>query len=663
MKHLISATLLFFLGVSLMAQHTNHLINEESPYLQQHAHNPLQWYPWGKEAFTKAKKENKLIFLSIGYSTCHWCHVMEKESFENEQIAAHINQHFISIKIDREEMPHVDKYYQDLHYLLNKRGGGWPLSIILTPDMEPFFAATYIPSRPKYGQRGIVEMFDILYDAFINRHDEVRRSVASIKQAMKSTKDGAKQNAVTLSHELITQFVEMSKQNFDTQNGGFSQAPKFPHASALETLLDVYTITHNKEALDMALFSLDKMRSGGIYDQIEGGFYRYATDEKWLIPHFEKMLYTNAELLPAYAKAYQITGDEKYQHTVEELVAYSKNRALDENMLYSASDADSDGEEGKYFVFTYDDSFKDLRDNGFSDEEAKNVLKYFDISKKGNFEHQLSNPQVIPLQIDATRMNEAKKILQKNRARKNYPFVDKKILTAWNAMFISGLYTAKENTYATSLLEALIKNLYIDATLYHQKLPHTMPTKKALFEDYSFLITALLAGFNATSDDKYLVLAQTLTHEAIKKFYIDATWYLSDDDFKTPAEIDDNSYKSHLANMIANLYTLAVLTDDQELQDLANHSLEGISFTLSRYPSAYPWALRTYMLKTYGAVVIKSQETDKAKEVFAGSYPFLNYKAWRETNHQACKIDVCFAYDKDMKTLKKKVQEGLNIAP
>jgi len=485
--------------------------------------------------------------------------------------------------------------------------------------------------------------------------------VDSIQRALKNSKQGVFKEPVTLLSTLVDDFVRMTHTSYDTQNGGFSTSPKFPHASALETLLDIYRLTKNQDALKMALHTLDKMMNGGIYDQIEGGFYRYATDEKWLIPHFEKMLYTNAELLPAYAKAFQITGDKKYQHVVKEIITYAKNRAEDDNLLYSASDADSDGEEGKYFVFHYDDSLKDLIQHGFSNDEAKNILLHFDITPRGNFEHRSSNPQVITPLIDANTQEKAKIILRHNRARKNYPFVDKKILTAWNAMFISGLYKANESTYATTLLDALIANLYIDATLFHQKLPHTTPHKKALFEDYSFLISALLDGFNATQNDTYLDLAKTLTAEAIKKFYIDATWYLSDDDFKTPAEIDDNSYKSHLANMISNLFTLATLSDNQEMYQLGLSTLESISYPLSRYPHAYPWALRAYMVKTYGVILIKAKNIQKAKETFGTTYPFITYKKWEEETYQACKIDLCFAYDKDIDALYEKVNKALGL--
>ncbi|NQY93933.1 MAG: thioredoxin domain-containing protein, partial [Campylobacteraceae bacterium] len=352
---------------------TNELIYEDSPYLQQHAHNPVDWYAWGDKAFKKAKEEKKLIFLSIGYSTCHWCHVMEKESFENEEVAKVLNKHFISIKVDREEMPHVDKYYQDVYNLLNNRAGGWPLNIILTPERKAFYAATYIPNISKYGRMGIIDLLNKLADVYKYDSLKVVSTSLQIESALKEYKSAYKGEKRTLSLALVDKFVEEVEKSFDTENPGIGTAPKFPHAATIETLLDIYVTFENDKALEMATSMLKSMGNGGIYDQIEGGFYRYSVDEEWMIPHFEKMLYTNAELLGVYAKAYRITKDEFFKKIVDELISFTKIRFEDNNLLYSASDADSqvgsEKEEGAYFVFDYTLTSDFLKENGYKNKE------------------------------------------------------------------------------------------------------------------------------------------------------------------------------------------------------------------------------------------------------------------------------------------------------
>jgi uncharacterized protein YyaL (SSP411 family) len=636
---------------------TNALIDEESPYLQQHAHNPLQWYPWGDEARKRALREDKLIFLSIGYSTCHWCHVMERESFEDEEIATMINEHFVSIKVDREEMPHIDKYYQDLFYLLNKRGGGWPLSVVLTPDFKPFFAATYIPSSPKYGQPGIKQVFHMLNDAYKNRHDEVIKSADSIERAMQSRSVSAAKESVTLDDGVIVSLKNRVVELYDKEQGGFGGAPKFPHASLLELILESYPLVQDEELLAIALDTLDKMAQSGIYDQIESGFYRYSVDEMWLIPHFEKMLYTNAEMLNAYQQAYKITGKESYRRIVDELIDFSKKRFLDGGVFYSASDADSDGEEGKYFVFDYQDAYDELKEAGI--KEAEEVLRYFGITKEGNFENRTSNPQLVGETLDRELLQKAKTALFANRSKKNYPFVDTKILTSWNALFIAALFESGEQAYATEALDCLLADLYIEGDLFHQKMPMSKPTKAGLFEDHAFLIAALIAGYQHTDNDSYMVKAQTLLAQAVENFYNDGRWYLSDDAFRSVAEIDDNAYKSALSVMICNLFYLAAFCEEPEYHAVANRTMESVSKMLSSYPFAYAWAVKAYLIRKHGVIVIKTSELKEAQEKFNGVYPFVFFKHSTEPVHQACKIDSCFAYDESLDELMRKVTDQL----
>ncbi|HIQ26934.1 MAG TPA: thioredoxin domain-containing protein, partial [Sulfurovum sp.] len=346
MQHIV---LLIFILHFLEAEqpYTNALIKENSPYLQQHANNPVYWYPWGKEALNKAKKENKLIFLSIGYSTCHWCHVMEEESFTDEEIAKLLNNDFVSIKVDREEYPQIDKQYQTLYMSVHEERGGWPLSVFMSPDKEVFFIGTYIPKEEGYGSKGLLH----LLSSFVSIQKQNRLFARMINKHKKAVR------ATTLKvrpHTKIMQRVVKEIENqFDKEHGGFAKRPKFPEASKLELLLDIFKLNGNKKAFEMAEFTLKKMAEGGIYDQIGGGFFRYTTDEAWQIPHFEKMLYTNAELISVYVKTYEMTEDKLYRKVVDETIAQMERNYMQEGVYLSASDADSDGEEGGYFIYEY----------------------------------------------------------------------------------------------------------------------------------------------------------------------------------------------------------------------------------------------------------------------------------------------------------------------
>ncbi|HIP45912.1 MAG TPA: thioredoxin domain-containing protein [Sulfurospirillum arcachonense] len=658
---LVMKTILIFIimitNTNANEKYTNSLINEDSPYLQQHAHNPVDWFTWGDEAFKKAKEENKLIFLSIGYSTCHWCHVMEEESFENEEVAEIINKYYISIKVDREEKPHIDKYYQDVHNLLNKRGGGWPLTIILTPDAKAFFAATYLPNEPKYGRSGIKELLIKIQSVFIQDNERVMASSIEIERILKEHKNSSSKKQVPLSLALVDKFVDEVELSFDTQFKGIGTAPKFPHASTIDTLLDVYSITKNEKALEMATSMLKAMGNGGIYDQIEGGFYRYSVDEAWMIPHFEKMLYTNAEMLSAYAKAYKITKDKFYKTKVDEIVEFSKIRFEKESLFYSASDADSKvgdkKEEGAYFIFDYEETKEYLKKNGY--KNTQEILEYFNITKEGNFEHNQNNPYLtqsnMPKNIDAV-----KKTLKDLREKKEYPFVDYKILTSWNAMYISALFEADKTKDAIKHLDTLVEKLYINDELYHQKFLYKAPKEKALFEDYSFLITTLLKAYDSSLEQKYLELANKLNKKALEKFYRDGNWYMSDDEFQSETGIYDSSYKSSLSNMVNNLLKLAILKEDLKLQNIAKDTLHVNSSTLSNNPSNTAWLLRDYMAYKKGYISLKgTYEMLLGKEL--PIYPFILKKVTEDKQYQACSVIACFAYSEDFKTIVEKINE------
>ncbi len=654
-------------GWMIMTQanaHTNRLINEESPYLQQHAHNFVDWYPWGDEAFLKAKKEDKLIFLSIGYSTCHWCHVMERESFENIEVAKILNKDFISVKVDREENPHIDRHYQDIFMLMHKRGGGWPLTIVMTPQMGVFYSATYLPPDNRYGRAGLIGMLQVLKDAYHYKKEDVLKSVSSIQDAYRRYEMGEEKSInVDLNLTIANDFVKDVFANYDSRFKGISTAPKFPHASTLDTLIDIFRITKDKKALNMAKDSLLAMSKGGIYDQIEGGFYRYSVDEMWMIPHFEKMLYTNAELIQAYANAYSITKEKRFKTVIEETVKNIDERFNKENLFYSASDADSDGVEGKYFVFDYDDIQRDLIKGGFSKSDTKEILKYFGIDKLGNFEDHKSNPYLRTLQ-EPKDLTKAKAILRKNREKKNYAFVDYKIQTSWNALYIGALFKAANHVdisfgkKAIVSLDEVLKHLYKDGVLYHQVIFGKEPKVKAYLEDYAYLISALIDGYEWDYDLRYLTLAETLNQEAIQRFYHEGSWSMSDDTFKAKASFYDASYKSALAVMLENLFKIAILTDNLKLHDFAQKALKPYLAQLKNSPSQYPYGLKTYLGSLLSFVVIKSTKTNlqKAKmKISQITFPFVLSKASDEKEFLACKIDRCFAMDSDIDKVIQKI--------
>lgn len=637
--------------------HTNALISEDSPYLLQHAHNPVDWYAWGDQAFQKAKKENKMIFLSIGYSTCHWCHVMEEESFEDEEVAKLVNKYFVSIKVDREEKPHIDKYYQDVHSLLNKRGGGWPLTIIMTPDAKAFFAATYIPNEAKHGRSGIKELLLKIQSVFVQDRQKVIQSSLEIERILKEQKKSANKKQAPLSLALVDKFVDAVEESFDKENFGIGYAPKFPHASTIDTLLDIYSIYKDERALGMATSMLRAMGDGGIYDQIEGGFYRYSVDDAWMIPHFEKMLYTNAEMLSAYAKAYKITKDKFYKEKIDEIIEFVKVRFEKENLFYSASDADSkvgdEKEEGAYFVFDFSDTKKHLEQHGY--ENSQEILDYFNITDVGNFEHNQNNPY-LDGEKKPKNLKEIKKVLKSLRETKEYPFVDYKIITSWNAMYISALFEADYNKKAIKHLDTLMEKLYIGDVLYHQRILHKKPKVGALLEDYSFLITTLLKAYDYSLDSKYLDLSKNLTDEALSKFYREGNWYMSDDEFQSIAGVYDSSYKSALSNMLDNLLKVAILSEDLETHNIAKETLKSNSSTLSSNPANAAWLTRDYMAYKRGYVSLKGTK-EMLKDKDLSFYPFIVKKVTKDTSYQACSVIACFAYSDDFETIKKKIKE------
>jgi uncharacterized protein YyaL (SSP411 family) len=641
---------------------TNRLIHEDSPYLQQHAHNPVDWYPWGEEAFNKAKKENKPIFLSIGYSTCHWCHVMERESFENEDLAKILNENFIAIKVDREEYPNIDRHYQDIYTIMNRRGGGWPLTIIMTPQKGVFFSGTYIPLDSGYGGDGLKGILSMTLDAYHNRKEDVKKSVLSIQNAMNSFKEKGSSINVQPDLKVAKSFVKAVSKNYDFKNFGIGHAPKFPHATTIDTLLDLYRIDGDKDAYKMAIGMLEAMSKGGIYDQIEGGFYRYSTDSKWMIPHFEKMLYTNAELLEAYANGYDLSKKERFKEVILDTIKNIKNRFYKDGVYFSASDADSDGKEGKYFVFEYESSFEYLLKLGISKEDAKDALYYLGIFEDGNFELDLSNPY-ISREKAPKDIKMIKELLYKLRSKRNYPFIDHKVQTSWNALYIKALLkVAKyvDRSFAKDALfslESLIEKLYIKGELYHQVIVSKKPKIKGYLEDYAFLISALLDAYEVDYNSRYLDLAKTLQERAVMKFYKGGEWEMSDDDFRSKAAFYDASYRSAAAVMVENIFKLATYKEDIKLFMFGKDTLKKID--IKSNPNNYPYAIKAYLQALFSPAIIKSTKENLIKNrsiIDKIKYPYILTKPTKDEKFIACKIDRCFSVDRDLNVVIKKIQ-------
>ncbi len=646
---------------ALWAEHnyTNALIKESSPYLQQHAHNPVNWYPWGKEALEKAKREHKLIFLSIGYSTCHWCHVMEEESFSNEAVAALLNRDYVSIKVDREVYPQIDKKYQQLYMKIYNKRGGWPLTVFMSPEAKVFHLATYIPAEEGYGSKGLMQMLPYFakYYRFEEKHfDKTLQIAEQSSSGLKLKNDTA----------VISRFLKEANQVFDAENGGFAKRPKFPEASKLAVLLDIYSLNGSKEAFYMAERTLNKMAKGGIYDQIGGGFFRYTTDSAWQIPHFEKMLYTNAELVSVYVKMYRTIKNQRYRSVAEESIAQMEKNFMQKGVYFSASDADSDGEEGGYFIYRYSEIKKDLKHKGWKLRDIEVLLAYMGIEEDGNIDGDFSQPHISVDKVPK-KLNEFKSYLRSVRVKRHFPFVDKKINTAWNAMMVKALFTAskmddKYLSLAQKRLDALLGLMYQNATLYHQTLLGKPPVQKALLEDYAFLIDTLISAYERTYSAQYLQLAETLTGEAIQKFYKQKQWFLSDDDINALADFDDRYYTSALSVMLSDMIRLTSLTANLKYHAIAKESMANLGGALEKNPLMSPSLLNVFLRLKKGDIIIhanKKKLLDVQEKIDDIKYPFVLSKAEEGNEYLACRDTMCFAHDNNISKLIEKINKAV----
>lgn len=603
----------------------NRLINESSPYLQQHANNPLDWFPWGDEAFGKAKKEKKPIFLSIGYSSCHWCHVMEEQVFEDEKIAELTNNTFISIKVDKEERPDLDKYYQNLYAILNSRGGGWPLSIFLTHDLKPFYSATYIPPET------FVQIIEYFENEYKHNYEELE---AKSNEIEKFSKMLYKPNGeFTFDNKFIEEYENSILKDYDRFYGGYSKAPKFPHASLINNAFIL-----NDKCAKSALQSLKEMSKGGFYDLVDSGFCRYSVDDIWLVPHFEKMTYDNGLLSESYIYAYKYSNDSYYLNIAKNTIDFMYDKMSENNLFYSASDADSinkngDKEEGAYFVYEYDELCKHL---------DKQTLKRLDITPNGNFEGKNIIRDENLLGID----NNTLKILQDVRSNNTYPFIDKKVIVSWNAMMIKSVFllSSIDNSYlekAIESIDSILEAMYIDNTLYHSKLITLTdtPTIEAFLEDYAYLIDTLLTAYQSTLDDRYFTLAYELSQTAIEKYYKDGRWFFSSSEFITEADVYDSSYPSSIGIILNSFITIGAFKD-VSFFDIVNKTLSFYSSMITRAPTNFSSILKAIIRLNKDEQIVKSKKENllKIKEKDMDLIVYEN----KEDNISICGLNSCY---------------------
>jgi uncharacterized protein YyaL (SSP411 family) len=513
-----------------MTRPTNRLAHESSLYLRQHAHNPVDWYPWGPDALQRARELDRPIFLSIGYSACHWCHVMERESFEDEATADVLNRHFVAIKVDREERPDLDTIYMTALQAMTQEGGGWPLSVWLTPDLHPFYAGTYFPPDNRYGRPGFKTLLNAIADAWANRRDEITRQSAEVVKFLNKARTEGR--AGELSPELLANAGRVLQRAFDPRYGGFGRAPKFPHALEIRLLLRLWKRSGDATALHMVRHTLDRMAAGGMYDQVGGGFHRYSTDERWLVPHFEKMLYDNALLTSAYVEAWQATKDPEYRRVAAETIEYVFREMTDPaGPFYSTQDADSEGEEGKFYVWSRAEI------DGVLGRDADLFCNVYDITPSSNWEgHNIPNrPRdwesvARPLSMSAddlrARCRQLGDRLYEVRSRRVWPGRDDKVLTAWNGLMIAALaqagaafgeprYVAAASRAAEFLLRHLRKP---DGRLYRTTAVGSPAKLDGYLEDYSFLIDGLVSLYQATFEPRWLREAVALAEVMISDF-------------------------------------------------------------------------------------------------------------------------------------------------
>ncbi len=631
----------------------NYLKEEKSPYLQQHVDNPVEWYPWGDEAFEKAKRENKPVFLSIGYATCHWCHVMAHESFEDEAVAEKMNREFINIKVDREERPDIDHTYMTICQMLTGRGG-WPLTIIMTPEKEPFFGATYIPKNSRQQMLGMMDLIPQIGKVWNQEPERIKQSVEKIKEGFgKSLELG--RSIQPFKYEIVTKAQLTLRNQFDEVHGGFGGSPKFPSPHNLLFLMRYYLTEQNSGKNETKHDSIEndinvqmvektcrEMRLGGIWDHIGGGFHRYSTDEKWLLPHFEKMLYDQATLLLAYSEAWKLSGNELFKDTCYQLLDYiNEQLTSDEGGLYSAEDADSEGVEGKFYVWTTDE-LKDI----LPPDQFTLFCDLFEIQQQGNFKdeatHQLTGKNIPHLKKTVTEFalesdldpDTVNKVVQQSikslkdvREKRVRPQLDDKILTDWNGLMMAALATAgsifrdDRFTEKSKQVAAFLKS---NCFTNDHKLLHRYKDGEAgingMADDYAFTIWGLIELYQTTFDVDYLESAVILHQTYTENFWDDehGGFYFTPEDGEEllgrQKEIYDGAIPSSNSVAALNAFRLARLTGEIKLEEQSEEILNTFSKSILDAPAGYTFSLITPLLMQSNPVevVITCKEKNSA---------------------------------------------------
>ncbi len=628
------------------AKHTNRLIHETSPYLLQHAHNPVDWYAWGEEAFAKAKSENKPVLLSIGYSACHWCHVMEHESFENEAIARLMNEHFVSIKVDREERPDLDQIYMNAVQMMTQHGG-WPMTVFLTPEAVPFYGGTYFPPEDRHNMPGFPRVLLSVADAYREKPDEITRNAVTLLTELRRAQ-ATPQPGGALSLNFLDAAYNAALRNYDSLNGGFGGAPKFPPAMTLEFLMRVFHRTADPEALRIVEYTSEKMARGGIYDQLGGGFHRYSTDAKWLVPHFEKMLYDNALLSRQYLHLYQINHEPWVRDIVEGTLDYVVREMTNaEGGFYSTQDADSEGHEGKFFVWTKQEIVAAL-----GDEDERLFASYYNVSAAGNFEGKnilnvtasleevAGAAKVSVAQLEDVLARSISRLFALREGRIK-PDRDEKILTAWNGLMLASFAEAGaiigRDDYANVArrnARFVLRNLSRDGLLL-RTFKDGQAKLNGYLEDYAFLIDGLLALFETTGEFEWFDAALDLTRKMIAEFWDEAeggfffTGSSHEELIVRSKDYYDNATPSGNSVAADVLLRLSVMTGDSDFSRRAVAIFRQMSAAMQRYPPAFGRALSAvdFHLSSPKEIVIIGDPT-------ASSTKALKREVWKNFQPQ-----------------------------
>lgn len=587
------------------SRRANRLIKEKSPYLLQHAYNPVDWYPWGEEAFAKAKAEDKPIFLSIGYSTCHWCHVMERESFEDEEVAALLNKHFISVKVDREERPDIDQIYMTACQAMTGQGG-WPLTVLLTPEKQPFFAGSYFPKQSRYGRPGLMDILAGIAKGWQQSRSQLLELAHELVTAIQRQEQ---HSPGRLKEDVFHKAFQNYQRSFDSEYGGFGSAPKFPAPHNLMFLLRYYRKYQQPAALAMVEKTLQAMYRGGIYDHIGFGFSRYSTDELWLVPHFEKMLYDNALLAISYLETYQVTKNPLYKQVAESIFTYVlRDMTAPEGGFFSAEDADSEGVEGKFYVWTPQEVIDVL-----GQQDGAKYNRHYDISPRGNFEgHSIPNLIRADLADEelAYLQQHCRPLLFSHREKRIHPHKDDKILTAWNGLMIAALAKGAQVLQRDDYRQAAAKGVeFIYQKLFNQqgrllaRYRQGEAAYPAYLDDYAFLIWGLLELYRASFEENYLRQALELTDRMIELFWDEQQggffFYGKDSEqlIARPKELYDGAMPAGNSVAAFILVQLARLTGEERLQHYAQRQLHTFGGTVADYPNAYAFFMLAALLQ------------------------------------------------------------------